>query len=231
MESNNTDNKFITLDYFNKIAGNRIIDSFKKEGVDRAFDTIIEIGSELGIEILIKNENIVNENLPAVFIFNHQSYLDILVNIKLLKKRNAVGVAMKELKYHPYFGDIFDAAGTIFINRENRAESILSLRPAAEGLRNGTSVAIFPEGKISDNRTLGPFKKGAFYLAMYGKVPIIPVVIKNSHDILPKNSQVINPGIIDVTVLEPISITDWTRENMSVKIEEIRQLFIKELNQ
>ena len=191
-----------TLDYFYQEYGNKIFNAFKQEGVKEAFESIICSAKDLGVEIIVQNENIAVEKQPAVFIFNHQSYIDGLVAIRVNKNVNAIGIAMEEMKYHPVLGPILTEAGAIFIDRKDRVKSIISLRPAAEALRNGTSVGIFPEGFISADGNLGPFKKGAFYMAMYGKVPLIPVVIKNSYEILPKNKKVINPGTVYVTVLD-----------------------------
>ena len=66
---------------------------------------------------------------------------------------------------------------------------------------------------------------------MQAGVPIIPVVIKNSHDIMPRGSFTIIPGIVDVSVLEPIEINDWIINNMNDKIKIVRELYLKELGQ
>ena len=102
-----------------------------------------------------------------------------------------------------------------------------ALEPAVDRLRNGTSIAIAPEGTRSPTPRLGPFKKGAFHLAMQAGVPIVPVVIRNAGDVMWRGSLVIRPGMIDVAVLEPISTDDWTAEEIGARAREIRERFVE----
>jgi putative phosphoserine phosphatase/1-acylglycerol-3-phosphate O-acyltransferase len=128
-------------------------------------------------------------------------------------------------------GQILEAAGTIFLDRADKEKSINALKPAVESLRNGTSIVIFPEGTRSYDYTLGKFKKGAFHLAMEAGVPLVPIVLKNAHDVMPRGKNVFNPTMVEVTVLEPVLTHDWTKENMDEKINDIRNKFLHELHQ
>jgi putative phosphoserine phosphatase/1-acylglycerol-3-phosphate O-acyltransferase len=183
-----------------------------------------------GIMIDVKNEEKCWKIRPAVFIFNHQSHFDTIVAIKLLKK-DGIGIAKKEIRNYPIIGDLLDQAGTVFIDTEKKGEAIEMLKPVVEEIKKGLSLVIFPEGTRSFNKQLGNFKKGAFHIAMQAKVPLIPVVIHNSHDIMPRGTSVLLPGIVNVTVLNPIDISNWTLENMNSKIVQVRNLFLKELGQ
>jgi len=93
------------------------------------------------------------------------------------------------------------------------------------------AIAIFPEGTRSYDYRLGKFKKGAFHLAMQAGVPIVPIVIKNAHDVMPRGKMYIQPTVVEVIVLPPIPTTDWTKSNMGEKIAEVRNLYLKELGQ
>ena len=105
------------------------------------------------------------------------------------------------------------------------------MKPAVEALKGGKSLAIFPEGTRSYNYKLGAFKKGAFHLAMQAGVPIVPIVVKNAHDVMPRGKMYIQPTVVEVVILPPVSTDDWTKENMSDKIQEVRGLYLKELGQ
>jgi putative phosphoserine phosphatase / 1-acylglycerol-3-phosphate O-acyltransferase len=183
-----------------------------------------------GIKLAIKGEEHIWPHRPAVFIFNHQSNADALIVVKLL--RNGIrGVAKKELQRIPILGQIMKASGTIFLDRTDKEKSIEAMKPAIYSLKGGTSVVIFPEGTRSYDYTLGKFKKGAFHLAMQAGVPIIPIVLKNAHDVMPRGKGLLNPTLVEVIVMPPIHTHDWNKTNLDEKINGIRNLFLKELNQ
>ena len=201
------------------------------DGIDGLMAGIGDFGtSAAGIQLAVKGEEHLWSHRPAVFIFNHQSNADMLIAAKLIRKQ-ARGVAKKELQKMPILGQLMTAAGTIFLDRENKEKSIEAMKPAIESLKSGTSVIIFPEGTRSFDYTLGPFKKGAFHLAMQAQVPIVPIVIKNAHDAMPRGSNIFKPSAIEVVVLPPISTEDWTAEFLSEHIADVRALFLKELGQ
>ena len=121
--------------------------------------------------------------------------------------------------------------GVIFIDRSNRAKAIEAMQPAVEALKNGVSIAISPEGTRSKDQTLGKFKKGAFHIAMQAGVPIVPIIIKNAHDAMPKGSAFLRPSNIEIVVLEPVNVSNWDIKNLDNHIKEFRDLFLKELKQ
>jgi putative phosphoserine phosphatase/1-acylglycerol-3-phosphate O-acyltransferase len=159
-----------------------------------------------------------------VFIFNHQSGIDTLLICKLLR-RDITGIAKQELRRNPIFGPAFALAGTVFIDRFNRERAIQALQPAVDALRRGVSIAIAPEGTRSPTPHVGPFKKGAFHIAMAARVPIVPIVIRNALDALPKHGIVVRPAAIEVVVHPPIATTKWTARTLGRHIERIHQLY------
>lgn len=201
------------------------------EGIDTMVTAIGDLGTTVaGIKLAVKGEEHIWSARPAVFIFNHQSNADALIAVKLL--RNGIrGVAKKELQKMPIIGQIMQLTGTIFLDRADKEKSIEAMKPAVESLQNGTSVVIFPEGTRSYDYTLGKFKKGAFHLAMQAGVSLVPVILKNAHDAMPRGKNLFNPTLVEVIVLPPISTKSWTKQNMDRKIAEVRGKFLKELGQ
>jgi putative phosphoserine phosphatase / 1-acylglycerol-3-phosphate O-acyltransferase len=201
------------------------------EGVESMMSSLGDFGTAIaGIKLAIKGEEHLWTNRPAVFIFNHQSNADFLIAIKLIRK-GARGVAKKELESTPIIGQMLKASGTIFLDRTDKEKSIEALKPAVESLKSGTSVVIFPEGTRSYDYTLGKFKKGAFHMAMEAGVPVIPIILKNAHDVMPRGKNVFNPTLVEVVVLPPIHTHDWKKTNLDKKIAEVRAMFLKELKQ
>jgi len=183
-----------------------------------------------GIEMVVKGEEHLWSQRPAVFIFNHQSNTDLFIVSKLIRK-DATGIAKKELKMMPVIGQLMTAAGVIFIDRKNKEKAIEAMEPAVEALKSGTSIIIFPEGTRSNDYSLGSFKKGAFHLAMQAGVPIVPVIIRNAHDAMPRGSNLFRSVAIDVLVLPPIQTKRWKKERLDFQINKIRNMYLKELKQ
>lgn len=201
------------------------------DGINAMMSAVGDLGTAMaGIKLAVKGEEHLWTHRPAVFILNHQSSADLLIAAKLVRK-DARGIAKKELQKTPIIGQLLMASGTIFLDRQDRGKSIEALAPAVEALKNGTSIIIFPEGTRSDDATLGKFKKGAFHLAMQAGVPLVPIVLKNAYEAMPKGSTVFKPTMVEVVVLPPIPTDDWTIENMDKRIADVRTLFLVELGQ
>jgi putative phosphoserine phosphatase / 1-acylglycerol-3-phosphate O-acyltransferase len=183
-----------------------------------------------GIKLAIKGEENLWTDRPAVFIINHQSNADFIIASKLIRKQ-ARGVAKMELQKMPIIGQLMTWSGTIFLDRKDKNQAIEALKPAVTSLKQGTSIIIFPEGTRSYDYTLGKFKKGAFHLAMDAGVPVVPIILKNAHDVMPRGKNLFNPTMVEVVVLPPIHSHDWTPENLDEKVDAIRQLFLEVLDQ
>lgn len=168
------------------------------------------------------------ERRPAVFVFNHQSGVDPMILCALLR-RDFVGVAKREIRRNPILGPAFAFAGTVFIDRFDRARAIAALQPAVDALRGGLSLAIMPEGTRSDGYAVGPFKKGAFRMAMAAKAPLVPVVIENASDVLPRDGWLMRPATVRVRVHAPVPTDDWTLDDLDARIAGIRDLYVRTL--
>jgi len=201
------------------------------EGINSLMSSVGDLVIQMaGIQLVVKGEENLWAQRPAVFLFNHQSSVDIFIAAKLIRK-NATGIAKKELRMMPVIGQLMQAAGVIFIDRKNRESAIAAMKPAVEALKNGTSIIIFPEGTRSKGYRMGAFKKGAFHMAMQAGVPVIPVVIRNAHDAMPNGTTVLKSTAIEVVVHPAIPTKNWKKENLDKKIGEVRQLFLDELGQ
>ncbi len=181
--------------------------------------------SAAGIDLRVEGQEHLWSHRPAVFIFNHQSGLELVLMLKLLR-RDFTGIAKQELRRNPIFGPLFRAAGVVFVDRSNTAKAIDSLGPAVEALRHGRSLIIAPEGTRSTTAEVGRFKKGAFRLAMDADVPIVPVVFRNVLDALPKGALVVRPAVIEAVVLPPIDTSSWTLDTLEQEIHGVRNLYI-----
>lgn len=196
-----------------------------RAGLNLAVSTWGELGTALaGVELQVRGEQYLWSDRPAVFIFNHQSAVETLLLCKLLR-RDFVGIAKKELERNPLFGPLFAASGTIFVDRFNHEQAVHALEPAVAALRRGLSIVIAPEGTRSATPTLGRFKKGAFHLAMAAGRPLVPIVFRNTLDVLPKHGLVLRPATVEVVVHKPIATAGWRRRDLDRHIADVRRLF------
>jgi 1-acyl-sn-glycerol-3-phosphate acyltransferase len=140
---------------------------------------------------------------PCVYMSNHQSVFDIAAIIATLPVPWRF-VAKRELTWIPFFGWALALGGQIIVDRRNREASVRSLARAAERVRAGANVIIFPEGTRSPDGSLREFKSGGFHLAIEAGVPIVPIAVSGSRRISPKGSLRIHSGTVRVRYGEPI---------------------------
>ncbi len=208
-----------------------LLNQSRREGVNIAGSLWSDLATSLaGIDLRVEGEDHLWSHRPAVFIFNHQSDLDAVLMLKMLR-RDVTGVGKQELRHNPIFGPLFSIAGLVFVDRANTAKAIEALEPAVQALREGRSLAIAPEGTRSRTPRLGPFKKGAFHMAMQAGVPIVPVVFRNVLDALPRDANVVRPATVEAVVLPPIDTSKWTAEGLDDEIEAIRERYLEVLGE
>jgi putative phosphoserine phosphatase/1-acylglycerol-3-phosphate O-acyltransferase len=181
----------------------------------------------IGLNLKVTGEQHLWSHRPAVFIFNHQSNVDLVV-VSRLMRRDITGVGKREIRDIPVLGRVMESAGIVLIDRQDSASAIEALTSLVDTMRvEGKSVCLSPEGTRTLTPKLAKFKKGAFHLAIQAGAPIVPIVIHNSSDVQPKGDMIVHPGTVDVEVLPPIDTsnlrqkqpdgtTKWTRRPVSL---------------
>lgn len=159
---------------------------------------------------------------PQIFFSNHQSSLDIFllaasipVPFSWLYKR--------ELEWVPLVGQFLKWFGSIGIDRRNLEAAKKSLARAGRLVSEGRNLVVFPEGTRSHGPHLLPFKKGVFHLAIESQVPVVPVTLNGSWQVLGRNPFSVQPGHASVTFHEPIPTEGLTKKELSYLIEQVRK--------
>jgi putative phosphoserine phosphatase/1-acylglycerol-3-phosphate O-acyltransferase len=181
-----------------------------------------------GVNLNVLGEENLRKERPAVFIFNHRNQVDPIIAGRLVGD-NFTSVGKKELEKDPLMGTIGKVMDAAFIDRDDAKAAVEGLKKVEDLARKGISILIAPEGTRLDTNEVGPFKKGAFRIAMSAGIPIVPMVIRNAEVIAARDSSTFNPGTVDVAVYPPIPTADWTVEDLSERIAEIRQLYLDTL--
>jgi 1-acyl-sn-glycerol-3-phosphate acyltransferase len=167
------------------------------------------------------------ENIPAagnfVLICNHQSHFDSLVLFSQIE-RHMRFVAKAELFKIPLFGFALQAAGNIKVSRDGSEKDREAITHAIEAVRERVSIIFFPEGTRSEDGVLRGFKKGASILAIQAQVPLIPVAVAGTVDILPKGSIRIQGGKhVALCIGAPIPTRDLILEDRDALTEQSHQ--------
>lgn len=165
----------------------------------------------------------INPKQSYVIVCNHQSHYDIFVLYGWLGI-DFKWVMKKELRKVPVLGEVCDAMGHIYIDRNDSTSAIEEINRAKERIVNGTSVLFFPEGTRSMTGEMGHFKKGAFKMALDLSLPVLPVTIRGTRDVLPAKSLNLLPGQAQMIIHEPIETGSYTEANIEILMEKSRKV-------
>ncbi len=152
---------------------------------------------------------------------NHQSLYDIYALYGWLN-RDFKWVMKKELERVPVLGFACKALGHIFIDRSDSKHAIMTINHAKSKITDGVSVVFFPEGSRSEDGSIGPFKKGAFKMAVDLGIPILPVTLNGTRNILPKGSIDLLPGDVSMIIHKPIPVTHYHEKNLKRLMDKTR---------
>jgi 1-acyl-sn-glycerol-3-phosphate acyltransferase len=174
-----------------------------------------------GVKVEIKQRGQLDLNKPYVFMANHASMVDIWA--MFLRVPVPVRfIAKKQLGRIPVFGWAMRAGRFVFIDRQNAVSARRSIQEAAQRIKSGQSVAIFPEGTRTRDGRLGSFKKGGFHLAIDSGVEIVPLAIRGSRAVMPPGTPLIRAGVVQIEMDEPISTAGLGPGDRQRLLEQVR---------
>ncbi|MEP6653522.1 MAG: lysophospholipid acyltransferase family protein [Myxococcales bacterium] len=196
---------------------------------DRSGDTVVTLARlwsrmllwTAGVKLTVKMHAPLDPRQPYVFMANHLSTVDIWAVFVAIPSKVRF-IAKKQLSRIPLFGWAMAAGRFIFIDRQNPLAARRSIGEAAQRIRAGSSVAIFPEGTRSRDGRLGPFKKGGFHLAISAGVPIVPVGIRGAHEVMPRGSLILRRGPVTIEVGAPIPTAGLSLADRTALLERVR---------
>jgi len=179
------------------------------------------VGRLTPIAVTVRGAEHADPTRTYVVVLNHQSQWDILLVYGWLKL-NLKWVMKKELRKIPGLGLGCEKAGHIFVDRSNPRAARTAVMEALERLGNGVGILFFAEGTRSNDGRLLPFKKGAFRLAIEQQLPILPVTVSGTRNILPARTLRLFPGRGTMTIHPPIETAGMDMSNMDTLIEQSR---------
>lgn len=153
---------------------------------------------------------------------NHQSMWDIIVVYGYLDL-DLKWVMKKELRKIPAIGIGCEKVGHIFVERSNPKQANEAIAAALARLGNGIGILFFPEGTRSDDGRLLPFKKGAFRTAIAQGLPLLPVTVTGTREILPSRTLALFPGTARLIIHEPIDTHGMGPDQVDELMDEARR--------
>ncbi|MCL2650523.1 MAG: 1-acyl-sn-glycerol-3-phosphate acyltransferase [Candidatus Azobacteroides sp.] len=185
--------------------------------------------------VKVTGRELIDHKKSYVFIANHQGAYDIFLIYGYL--RQPIKWIMKQsLRKIPFVGYACEKCGFIFVDNSSPQAAAKAIKEAEKRLKNGASVFLFPEGSRTKTGGLGNFKKGAYQMAMNLNLPIVPVTINGSFQIMSKDTFLFTPHKMEMIIHEPIETTEYKsndiREaatNMRVLVDKTREIIAKDL--
>jgi 1-acyl-sn-glycerol-3-phosphate acyltransferase len=182
-----------------------------------------------GVRVRVRGLENLDPRQSYVFIANHRSFLDTAALFYHLRRRIGI-LAKKELLKVPILGYGMGFVNILAIDRTNRESALRTTKAATDRLRAGTSFGVFAEGTRARPGGLLPFKKGGFYMAVEAGVPVVPVAIKYTDELMGKGTGVARPGTMEMVVLPPIETARLADEGVKRLVERTRAAIAEELD-
>lgn len=171
------------------------------------------------------------ENLPegpVLFVSNHEGNFDIPVLLSSIPKPFGF-ISKKEVKKFPVIPAYMEEMNCVFLDRSDRRSALKSIGDTVEKLQQGHSILIFPEGTRSKGEGLGEFKAGFMRIAKDSGVPIVPIAISGTSEIMEKNDNKVKPGNVAVKILVPFSAEAIAQEDAKSMVAVVRSRIEKAL--
>lgn len=183
-----------------------------------------------GINVTVFGEENIPQDIPVVFMSNHQSNFDIALFMVYINKFKGF-VAKTELKKIPVLRNWMEHMNCVFMDRKDLRQSVQAIIEGIKIIKKGNSLVIFPEGTRSKGDRMGEFKGGSFKLATKPKVPIVPVTIKGSYKAMEQNGNKIKPADIEIYIHPMIETANLTKEETDALPDKVKSVIASKLGE
>jgi len=178
----------------------------------------------LGFRFAIDGRERAQALMPAIYVVNHASALDLLLGLAMVPI-GACAIAKKEMARVPFLGQAYLLSGHLLIDRSDKSRTIAAMDEVARQMQaHRLGAWIWPEGTRSPDGTLKRFKKGFVHLALATRLPVVPIVILDAPARWPARTLDFRPGTLHVQVLDPIDTSRWRQDQVAEHAEAVRQV-------
>jgi 1-acyl-sn-glycerol-3-phosphate acyltransferase len=196
----------------------------RQNSVERAWARALLAVS--GVKVRVEGLEKITKDGSYVFVSNHLSYMDTPVALANIPVRFRF-LAKRGLFQIPFLGWHLGRAGHIRVPREDARAAVKTMTLAAQVVRQeGVSLLIFPEGGRSRTGEMRDFKEGAAYIAIKAGVPLVPIALKGTREVLPFGSGTVRTGTVSMRVGDPIPTNQAAPHDRVRLTEELRHRII-----
>ncbi len=176
----------------------------------------------LGIDVEVRGRDLLDRRRPCVFMSNHLSFLDGPLLVTVIDR--PVRAIVKRFVFRiPVLGPGMRFAGYVPVDREGEGRGRERIARAVRLMRDrGYSFLVFPEGQRSWDGTLQPFRRGGFFLALEAGVPIVPVSVLGTYELLPRGTRRVHKGPVRVTFHPAVDIAGRAPEDLPALMDRVR---------
>ena len=179
-----------------------------------------------GLEITVAGVERLDLSRPYVFMPNHSSFLDVLLVFAFIP-HNFRSIVKEEFFSIPLLGLTVKSSGQIPLDRNSPRKGLRSIKRAAELLRRGMSIVVFPEGTRSPDGKIHEFKTTLFVLPIRTRAPVVPVLIEGTFEALRSGSVLVKHYPVRVTFLDPVSADCFSDKDRALYAEKVRRRLIE----
>jgi len=205
------------------------VSSFFRGGEDRAHGYLIhwaKVCLRLGrVKTTVVGLERLDLKKTYVFMPNHASFLDILLVFACVP-HNFRMIVKEEVFSIPFLGLAVRSSGQIPLNRDNPRKGLRSIKSAADLLRKGISIVVFPEGTRTPDGSVREFKTTLFVLPIRTQTPVVPVLIEGSYQALRRGRVLLNRCPMKLTFLEPVPADSLSDKDRASYAEKVRRILI-----
>ncbi|CAJ0990878.1 1-acylglycerol-3-phosphate O-acyltransferase [Pantoea sp. Nvir] len=181
-----------------------------------------------GIKVELRKPKNADKYGNAIYIANHQNNYDMITVANIVQART-VTVGKKSILWIPFFGLLYWLTGNLLIDRNNGTKAYSTISQLIDQFKKrDIAFWMFPEGTRSRGRGILPFKPGAFHAAVAAGVPVIPVVVSNTHGKINLNR--LKNGLVIVEMLPPVDTSKYTMQSIRNLMTHCRTLMMEKLN-
>lgn len=182
------------------------------------------------LPVKVEGREHLDKKQSYVFVSNHQGAFDIFLIYGFLG-RNFKWMMKYQLRKMPFIGMACQAAHHIFVDKRGTAKIKQTYLEARQTLKDGMSLVVFPEGARTFTGHMGDFKRGAYMLASDLQLPIVPLTINGSFQVMPRMRDMkwVQWHPLTLTIHEPIPPKEQSSENITATLQESYQVIMNAL--
>jgi len=183
-----------------------------------------------GVKTRVLGSAAIDFSLPMVMVCNHVSNLDgpLLFSALPCDPRALI---KSEARKIPLVGLVLKLADFVFVDRKNPPRRQEALNEAVGKIKkNRYSFLVFPEGTRSKSGRTQDFKKGGFLIALKAGVPVLPVKISGSHQLMPPGRMAIQAGTVEIELFPPLTLAGMPESDLPGLIQNLQQKIYRDKN-